>query len=97
MARYELWYRIRQGVYRIVYKIQDQSLMVIVVKIGHRRKVCKNALIVRIFPGNALQFHLLLPELFVQGTAGKQLVMGTVSHQIATLQHDDAVCTLEHG
>ena len=36
------WYRIRQGIYRIVYEIQDQVLVVIVVKIGHRREVYKN-------------------------------------------------------
>lgn len=32
-------YRIRQGVYRIVYSIQDTELTVWVVKIGHRREV----------------------------------------------------------
>lgn len=32
-------YRIRQGVYRIVYSIQDHELTVWVVKIGHRREV----------------------------------------------------------
>ena len=32
-------YRLRQGVYRIVYEIQDDILKVIVVKIGHRRDV----------------------------------------------------------
>lgn len=32
-------YRIRQGVYRIVYSIQDHELTVWVVKIGHRRQV----------------------------------------------------------
>ncbi|MDN5848138.1 MAG: type II toxin-antitoxin system RelE/ParE family toxin [Nitrococcus sp.] len=34
-------YRIRQGVYRIIYLIADQKLCVTVVKIGHRRKVYK--------------------------------------------------------
>jgi mRNA interferase RelE/StbE len=29
-------YRIRQGNYRIVYEIQDDRLVVIVVKVGHR-------------------------------------------------------------
>ena len=32
-------YRLRQGVYRIVYEIQDDILKVIVVKVGHRRDV----------------------------------------------------------
>lgn len=32
-------YRIRQGVYRIVYEIADIQLVVTVVKIGHRRDV----------------------------------------------------------
>ena len=32
-------YRVRQGVYRIVYEIDDKVLIVLVVKIGHRRQV----------------------------------------------------------
>ena len=32
-------YRIRQGLYRIVYEIQDDVLLVLVVKVGHRRDV----------------------------------------------------------
>ena len=36
-------YRVRQGVYRIVYTIEDGRLVVIVVKIGHRRDVLRNA------------------------------------------------------
>jgi mRNA interferase RelE/StbE len=32
-------YRLRQGIYRIVYEIQDDMLKVVVVKIGHRRDV----------------------------------------------------------
>lgn len=32
-------YRIRQGVYRILYEIEDHRLVVVVVKVGHRRKV----------------------------------------------------------
>lgn len=30
-------YRIRQGVYRIIYGIEDNALVVTVVKVGHRR------------------------------------------------------------
>jgi len=32
-------YRIRQGVYRIVYEVQDRRLVVLVVKVAHRRDV----------------------------------------------------------
>lgn len=32
-------FRVRQGVYRIVYEIQDKELVIIVVKVGHRRDV----------------------------------------------------------
>jgi mRNA interferase RelE/StbE len=32
-------YRIRQGRYRIVYSIEDQDLIVYVVKVGHRKDV----------------------------------------------------------
>lgn len=32
-------YRVRQGVYRIIYEIADDRLVVTVVKVGHRRNV----------------------------------------------------------
>ena len=32
-------YRIRQGRYRVVYSIQDQDLIIYVVKVGHRKDV----------------------------------------------------------
>jgi mRNA interferase RelE/StbE len=32
-------YRVRQGAYRIIYEIQDDVLVVVVVKVGHRRDV----------------------------------------------------------
>ena len=32
-------YRIRQGVYRILYEIQNNELIIVVVKVGHRRDV----------------------------------------------------------
>jgi mRNA interferase RelE/StbE len=32
-------YRLRQGDYRIVYEIHDARVLVIVVKVGHRREV----------------------------------------------------------
>ncbi|HPE78839.1 MAG TPA: type II toxin-antitoxin system RelE/ParE family toxin [Gammaproteobacteria bacterium] len=36
-------YRVRQGVYRIVYEIRDNQLVVMVVKIGHRSAVYKRS------------------------------------------------------
>jgi mRNA interferase RelE/StbE len=35
-------YRIRQGNFRIVYSIDDKSLIVDVVKIGHRREIYRS-------------------------------------------------------
>jgi mRNA interferase RelE/StbE len=32
-------YRVREGEYRIIYAIQDKELIVLVVKIGHRKEV----------------------------------------------------------
>ena len=32
-------YRVRQGNYRIVYAVEDEKLVVYVVKVGHRREV----------------------------------------------------------
>lgn len=37
-------YRIRQGNYRIVYSIEDDRLIVFVVKVGHRRDVYRGSL-----------------------------------------------------
>ena len=37
-------YRIRQGPYRIVYAIEDDNLVVYVVKVGHRKDVYRGAL-----------------------------------------------------
>jgi len=34
-------YRIRQGNYRIVYLINDDKLVIFVIKIGHRREIYK--------------------------------------------------------
>ncbi len=36
-------YRVRQGVYRIVYEIQETELIVIVVKVAHRSVVYKSS------------------------------------------------------
>lgn len=35
-------YRVRQGNYRIIYEIEDARLVVLVVKIGHRREIHRN-------------------------------------------------------
>ena len=32
-------YRVRQGAYRVVYGVDDQSRTVVIVKVGHRRDV----------------------------------------------------------
>jgi mRNA interferase RelE/StbE len=34
-------YRLRQGVYRIIYEVADGLLVVTVVKVGHRKQVYK--------------------------------------------------------
>ena len=36
-------YRVRQGSYRIVYEIQDNVLVVVLVKVGHRRDVYRRS------------------------------------------------------
>lgn len=36
-------YRVRQGVYRILYEIQDTELIVFVIKIAHRSKAYKSS------------------------------------------------------
>jgi mRNA interferase RelE/StbE len=36
-------YRVRQGAYRILYAIDDDRVVVTVVKVGHRRRVYKGA------------------------------------------------------
>ena len=36
-------YRVRQGVYRIIYEIQDRELIIIVIKVAHRSHVYKSS------------------------------------------------------
>ena len=36
-------YRLRQGVYRIIYEIKEDELAIVVVKVGHRRDVYKSS------------------------------------------------------
>lgn len=35
----EAFYRIRQGNFRIVYEIEDKKLLILIVKVGHRKDV----------------------------------------------------------
>lgn len=37
------FYRLRVGDYRILYEIRDKVLLVIVIKVGHRREVYRKA------------------------------------------------------
>lgn len=37
-------YRVREGDYRIVYQVQDEVLLVLVVGVGHRREVYRKLL-----------------------------------------------------
>ena len=39
MEGHETRYRIRVGDYRVIYEIQDKILLVLIVRIGHRREV----------------------------------------------------------
>lgn len=32
-------YRIRQGIYRIIYEVMDEHLIITIVKVGHRKHV----------------------------------------------------------
>lgn len=36
-------YRVRQGAYRIIYGIEDARLIVLIVKVGHRRDVYRSS------------------------------------------------------
>jgi len=36
-------YRVRQGVYRIIYEVTDELLVVTVVKVGHRKHIYKRS------------------------------------------------------
>lgn len=39
LAGYEDRYRIREGDYRIVYTIRDTTLIVLIVRVGHRKDI----------------------------------------------------------
>ena len=36
------YYRIRCGLYRIIYDIQDKKLIIIILKVGHRKSIYDN-------------------------------------------------------
>lgn len=36
-------YRVRRGLYRIIYEIKDDMLIIVVVKVGHRRDLYRGA------------------------------------------------------
>ena len=36
-------YRVRQGIYRIIYEINDSELIIMVVKVAHRSEAYKNS------------------------------------------------------
>ncbi len=36
-------YRVRQGVYRIVYEIQDNEIIVVIVRVSHRSAIYKRS------------------------------------------------------
>lgn len=38
----ESLYRIRLGEYRIVYEVRDKRLLILVIKVGHRREVYRH-------------------------------------------------------
>ena len=42
LAGSEHLYRLRTGDYRVIYEIQDERLIVVVVKVGHRREVYRD-------------------------------------------------------
>ena len=44
LASEEELYRLRVGDYRIIYQIQDKVLLVLVVKVGHRKEVYRKGL-----------------------------------------------------
>lgn len=41
LSGYDDVYRVRVSHYRILYSVSESTLIVVVVKIGHRRNVCR--------------------------------------------------------
>jgi mRNA interferase RelE/StbE len=42
LAGFDDLYRVRVGDYRIIYRIQDNVLMVVIVRLGHRRDIYRH-------------------------------------------------------
>jgi len=42
LAGFDDLYRVRIGDYRIIYRIQDNVLMVVIVRLGHRRDIYRH-------------------------------------------------------
>jgi len=42
MAGYPNTYRLRVGDYRILYRVHDDALVILVVRVGHRREVYRH-------------------------------------------------------
>lgn len=40
-------YRVRVGVYRVAYAVQDERLVVLVVKVGHRRDIYREIAVIK--------------------------------------------------
>jgi len=36
------YYRIREGNYRVIYVVKDEVLLILVVRVGHRKEIYKN-------------------------------------------------------
>ena len=36
------YFRIRQGVYRIIYEVKNNELIIIIIKVGHRKSVYRS-------------------------------------------------------
>ncbi|MCK4639766.1 MAG: type II toxin-antitoxin system RelE/ParE family toxin [Candidatus Marinimicrobia bacterium] len=43
LRRFERLYRIRVGIYRIIYEIQDDELIILVLKVSHRKDVYRTS------------------------------------------------------
>lgn len=41
LAGYDDVYRVRAGRYRILYSVDRRELVIIILKVGHRREVCR--------------------------------------------------------
>jgi mRNA interferase RelE/StbE len=55
---YSNTYRIRIGVYRVVYSIEDNILRVEVIKIDHRNNIFTGSVVGRLLPTPIVDFHL---------------------------------------